>query len=79
MKTYKVLERVWLYNNSNWDRYVGTFNTLEEAEKFVEDNESEWESDLKEEAETGIDVFVEVWEDDDFLEDETFVAWCRSR
>lgn len=78
METYKVLEKIWYYNNSCNDDYRGTFNSLEEAKKFVEENEKEWETDTKEYSETGVDVIIETWEEDEDPVD-FYIAWTSMK
>lgn len=84
--TYKVLEVIWFYNNNFQQEYCGTFKTLEEAKKYVHDNEQEWESDLKEVAETGIGIEIETWERDSEEQDDsfdelidTYTEWCKDK
>lgn len=85
-RTYKVLEIIWFYNNQFTQEYCGTFETLEEAKKYVHDHEEEWEKDLEEYAETGIGIEIETWEredkdQDDSFEDciDTYTEWCKDK
>ena len=79
MKMYKIMERVWFCNGNYSDEYVEKFDNLKKAKAFVKNNEKEWKKDLEEYSETGVDVFIEVWEDNNFIEDETFIAWCENK
>lgn len=86
VRTYKVLEVIWFYNNSFDQEYCGTFNSLKEAQAFVKNNEKEWEQDLREYAETGVGVEIETWEKDSSEQDDSFeelvdsyTEWCRDK
>lgn len=77
MKQYKVLERIWFYNNDYNEEYCETFNTLKRAQKYVDDHADEWEADLREYAETAIDVVIETWNGDELLDSTT--SWCMDK
>lgn len=86
MKTYKVLEVIWFYNNSFDQEYCGTFKTLEEAKDYVQNHAKEWENDLEEYAETGVGIEIETWEkdfeeQDDSFEElvDTYTEWCMDK
>lgn len=76
-REYKVLEIIWFYNLNFEQEYCGTFNTLEAAQKYVQENTKEWEKDLDEYAEIGIGIEIETWEDDDMVD--TYTEWCKDK
>lgn len=85
-RKYKVLEVIWLYNNNFQQEYCGTFKTLEEAQKYVQDNVETWENDLQEVAEVGVGVEIETWEKDNEEQDDsfeelvdTYTEWCKDK
>lgn len=85
-RSYKVVEVIWFYNTACEQEYCGTFKTLEEAQKFVQDNVNEWKKDLKEYAEVGIGIEIETWEkeneeQDDSFEElvDTYTEWCEDK
>ena len=85
-KHYKVLEVIWYYNNSFSQDYLGDFETLEQAQQFVHENEEQWEQDLNEYAEKGIGIEIETWirdskEQDSSFDDliDTYTEWCKDK